>query len=91
MAKINQQIKSGKYDKNSNSIYIKVKDTSYKLLSTVFHKGPLPTQGHYLSIINHNGQYYQMNDHDVQKVNEISNTSSIIKSGDSYILLYQKC
>ena len=65
-------------------------DTHYRLMSTVLHKGPLPNQGHYISMIKKNEYYYQINDHKVETIDNIK-TSPMHKSGDSYILMYEKC
>ena len=74
IVKVNKQIESGTYNRQFHNIIIKVTDTTYKLLSTVLHKGPLPNQGHYISIIKKNGQYYQINDHKVEQIDDITRT-----------------
>ena len=44
IVKLNKQLESGTYDRQTNNLILKVKDNPYKLLSTVLHKGPLPSQ-----------------------------------------------
>jgi ubiquitin C-terminal hydrolase len=91
VTKITKQVKSGTYDRNSNNIVIKVQDKQYKLLGTVLHKGPVPTRGHYISFIKNNDDYYQINDHNVNKIHKDHvKLSPMLKSGESYILLYEK-
>ena len=84
--KINVPIKSGRYDIQSDDVIIQVEGITYKLLSTIVHKGPIPTQGHYFTFMKQNGQYYEVND---QNVHEIEG-SKIKISNESYILLYEK-
>lgn len=88
--KLTHQIVSGKYNRNSKTITITIHGITYKLLSAIFHKGPIPTQGHYISIVNQNTKYYQINDQNVDSINDVK-TSSLLKSGDSYILMYERC
>lgn len=89
--KIQTEVNCGTYDRASKNITIKVQNSTYKLLASVLHKGPIPTSGHYISIIKEHQEYHQISDEHVHTLSEGRIETEMIKSGESYLLLYEKC
>ena len=88
--KIKNMVKSGSYYPNSNDIRIKVQETQYKLIGMVLHQGSEVTGGHYISYVKNLEEFYNINDSIVRKENkDLVKTSSIYKSRESYILMYE--
>ena len=58
-------------------------DNPYELYGIVVHKGTVG-QGHYISFIKNNSQWYEINDNRVQPV-----TPEFIKEQHAYMLFYE--
>ncbi len=77
--KVNQSLKMDKHLKicSSKRVY------NYSLASVVYHYGKYPAAGHYDTDLYKNGSWYKLDDDNVYKLDDISETSS-----NCYILIY---